>query len=157
MEFSRQKYLSGSPIPSPGDLPDPGIEPTQILYHLSHQGSPNLGKARYQVMRMLKELFGELRPPANSQHGLARRESHLRRGSSRPRWAFRQCSTCDCSLTGDREPGQATSKPDPQTLWGLLHDYCCFKLLSWGKSVVEQQITNTARGIGSDERNKAAS
>ena len=116
MEFSRQKYLSGSPIPSPGDLPDPGIEPTQILYHLSHQGSPNLGKARYRVMRMLKELFGELRPPANSQHGLARRESHLRRGSSRPRWAFRQCSTCDCSLTGDREPGQATSKPDPQTL-----------------------------------------
>ena len=27
MGFSRQKYQSGSPFPSPGDLPDPGIEP----------------------------------------------------------------------------------------------------------------------------------
>ena len=26
--FSRQEYWSGSPFPSPGDLPDPGIEPT---------------------------------------------------------------------------------------------------------------------------------
>ena len=26
-EFSRQEYWSGSPCPSPGDLPDPGIEP----------------------------------------------------------------------------------------------------------------------------------
>ena len=25
--FSRQKYWSGLPFPSPGDLPDPGIEP----------------------------------------------------------------------------------------------------------------------------------
>ena len=27
MEFSRQEYCSGLPFPSPGDLPDPGIEP----------------------------------------------------------------------------------------------------------------------------------
>ena len=27
MEFSRQEYWSGQPFPSPGDLPDPGIEP----------------------------------------------------------------------------------------------------------------------------------
>ena len=27
MELSRQKYWSGLPFPSPGDLPDPGIEP----------------------------------------------------------------------------------------------------------------------------------
>ena len=42
-EFSRQEYWSGFPCPSPGDLPDLGIEPRsptlQILYHLSHQGS----------------------------------------------------------------------------------------------------------------------
>ena len=25
--FSRQEYWSGVPFPSPGDLPDPGIEP----------------------------------------------------------------------------------------------------------------------------------
>ena len=27
IEFSRQKYWSGLPIPSPGDLPDSGIKP----------------------------------------------------------------------------------------------------------------------------------
>ena len=27
MGFSRQEYWSGVPLPSPGDLPDPGIEP----------------------------------------------------------------------------------------------------------------------------------
>ena len=31
MEFSRQEYWSGLPFPSPGDLPDPGIEPTSAL------------------------------------------------------------------------------------------------------------------------------
>ena len=28
--FSRQEYWSGLPCPSPGDLPDPGIEPTSL-------------------------------------------------------------------------------------------------------------------------------
>ena len=41
MEFSRHEYWSGLPFPSPGDLPNPGIEPglphcRQTLYHLSH-------------------------------------------------------------------------------------------------------------------------
>ena len=27
MGFSRQEYWSGFPFPSPGDLPDPGMEP----------------------------------------------------------------------------------------------------------------------------------
>ena len=27
MGFDRQEYWSGVPLPSPGDLPDPGIEP----------------------------------------------------------------------------------------------------------------------------------
>ena len=27
MEFSRPEYWSGQPFPSPGDIPDPGIEP----------------------------------------------------------------------------------------------------------------------------------
>ena len=44
MEFSRQEYWSGLPFPSPGDLPDPGINLgilhcRQNLYHLSHQVS----------------------------------------------------------------------------------------------------------------------
>ena len=27
MEFPKQEYWSGLPFPSPGDLPDPGVEP----------------------------------------------------------------------------------------------------------------------------------
>ena len=43
MEYSRQEYWSGWPFPSPGDLPNPEIEPRsphcrQILYYLSHKG-----------------------------------------------------------------------------------------------------------------------
>ena len=30
MRFSRQEYWSGLPFPSPGDLPDPGIEPASL-------------------------------------------------------------------------------------------------------------------------------
>ena len=29
--FSRQEYWSGLPVPSPGDLPDPGIEPVSLM------------------------------------------------------------------------------------------------------------------------------
>ena len=31
MGFSRQEYWSGLPGPFPGDLPDPGIEPTSLV------------------------------------------------------------------------------------------------------------------------------
>ena len=40
-DFSRQEYWSGLPFPSPGDLPDPGLNSglpscRQMLYRLSH-------------------------------------------------------------------------------------------------------------------------
>ena len=49
MGFPRQEYWNGLPCPSPGDLPNPGIEPessaSPVLqvdsFPLSHQGSPN--------------------------------------------------------------------------------------------------------------------
>ena len=54
MEFSRQKYWNGLPFPPPGDVPDPGIEPTSLVslhwqadsLPLSHQGSPYLEKLK---------------------------------------------------------------------------------------------------------------
>ena len=30
--FPRREYWSGSPIPTPGDLPDPGIEPPDLAF-----------------------------------------------------------------------------------------------------------------------------
>ena len=31
MEFSRQEYWNGVPFPTPGDLPDPGMEPAFLV------------------------------------------------------------------------------------------------------------------------------
>ena len=43
MEFSRQEYWSGLPFPSPGDLPNPGLNSDllhcRILYRLTYQGT----------------------------------------------------------------------------------------------------------------------
>ena len=48
MEFCKQEYWMGLPFPTPGGLPNPGIEPTSPVapalqtdsLPLSHQGSP---------------------------------------------------------------------------------------------------------------------
>ena len=58
MGFSRQEYWSGLPFPSPGDLPNPGIEPrSPTLYAdaiLSHQGSLRI------YSRILTQMFCKL-------------------------------------------------------------------------------------------------
>ena len=45
MEFSRQEYWSGLPFPSPGDLPDSGIFPTQGL----NPGLPRCKQTLYHL------------------------------------------------------------------------------------------------------------
>ena len=67
MEFSRQEYWSGLPFPSPGYLPDSGIEPglthcRRIHYCLSHQGSTAIIEVTEQGMLKRTEL-------ANGFHG----------------------------------------------------------------------------------------
>ena len=56
MEFSRQVYWSGLPFPSPGDLPNPGIEP----------GSPTLQAdaliGGWYVFTKLRESTSRQRP-----------------------------------------------------------------------------------------------
>ena len=47
LRFSRQEYWSELPIPPPGDLPDPGIEPASPalasrFFNVDHPGSPIL-------------------------------------------------------------------------------------------------------------------
>ena len=57
--FSRQEYWSGLPFPSPGDLPNPGIEPgsavcRQTLYPLSHQGSHLQNKSHLLIYSFME-------------------------------------------------------------------------------------------------------
>ena len=44
MEFSRQEYWSGLPLPSPGDLPHPGNEPGCPALHADALLSEPAGK-----------------------------------------------------------------------------------------------------------------
>ena len=63
MGFCRQEYWSGLPFPSPGDLPNPEMEPSlphcrQILYRLSHQKSPPIYMFTFiKNCQMLKSLY----------------------------------------------------------------------------------------------------
>ena len=47
-EFSRQEYWSGLPCPSPGDLPNPGIEPRFPVLQADSIPSEPPGKPKYQ-------------------------------------------------------------------------------------------------------------
>ena len=53
MGFSRQEYWSGLPFPSPGDLPDPGIEPLSLRSFILAGGfftTSTTGKSRVILM-----------------------------------------------------------------------------------------------------------
>ena len=52
MGFSRQEYWSGSPFPSPGDLPHPGIEPVSPAFHVGSLPLGYLGRSKKRGLRM---------------------------------------------------------------------------------------------------------
>ena len=57
MEFSRQEYYSGLPFPSPGDLPNPGIEPgSPVLQADSLQYEP-LGKPGDTFQKLILPIY----------------------------------------------------------------------------------------------------
>ena len=49
MELSRQEYWSGLPFPSPGDLPNPGIEPRSPSLQADALPSEPPGKANIVI------------------------------------------------------------------------------------------------------------
>ena len=54
MGFSRQEYWSGLPFPSPGDLPDPGIEPGSPEFRADTLTSEPPGKPMTNLDGVLK-------------------------------------------------------------------------------------------------------
>ena len=55
---SRQEYLSGLPFPSPGDLTDPGIEPTSPALQANSlpsqpPGKPQSGAEQFLILRTI--------------------------------------------------------------------------------------------------------
>ena len=56
MGFTRQEYWSGLPFPSPGDLPDPGIEPRSPALQADALTSEPPGKSLYLKSPPIKPL-----------------------------------------------------------------------------------------------------
>ena len=48
VEFSRQEYWSGLPFPSPGDLPNPGVEPGSPALQADALPSEPPGKTQWK-------------------------------------------------------------------------------------------------------------
>ena len=56
MEFSRPEYWSGWPFPSPGDIPNPGIQPRSPTVQAESLPAEPQGKPRYTEMGRLSLL-----------------------------------------------------------------------------------------------------
>ena len=59
MEISRQEYWSGLPFPSPGDLPDPGIEPGSPELQADALTSEPPGKSVYMYYMFFIHSFAD--------------------------------------------------------------------------------------------------
>ena len=58
MGFPRLEYWSELPFPSPGDLPDPGIEPTSPAWQEDSSPQSHLGRSKSPVTRERGEKKG---------------------------------------------------------------------------------------------------
>ena len=67
--FSRQEYWSGLPIPSPGDLPDPGIEPRSPALQADALISEPPEKP-YYICESVKKTTGLLLPKCSGVIGI---------------------------------------------------------------------------------------
>ena len=67
MGFSRPEYWSGLPFPSPGDLPDPGIEPRSPALYVDALTSEPPGKPESKEMLKTKHYGQQMSNTHRSQ------------------------------------------------------------------------------------------
>jgi len=67
MEFSKQEYWSGLSFPSPGDLPNPGIEPRSLA--LQADSLPDEPPGRPPVALLWQPLKKKYKPPKRGTLG----------------------------------------------------------------------------------------
>ena len=93
MEFSRQEYWSELPFPSPGNLPNPGIELRSPALQADALPSELLGKPKSEVTQLCLTLYDlmDCSLPGSSIHGIFQARIlewvaiSFSRGSSQPR------------------------------------------------------------------------
>ena len=69
MEFSRSEYWSGQPFPSPGNLPNPGIEPMSPAFQVDSVPAKPPGKPKKSTVGNLS-LLQWIFPTQESNQGL---------------------------------------------------------------------------------------
>ena len=135
MGFSRQEYWRGLPFPSPGDLPNPGIEPGSPALQANSlptelQGKPIHGLRHVETSQVLvAQSCPTLRnpmdcsPPGSSVHGILQARIlewvaiPFFRGSSQPRGRTRVSHIVDRFFTV-RATWEAPKVPYPSlTKW----------------------------------------
>ena len=127
MGFSRQEYWSGLPCPSPGDLPDSGINPTTPAspapqvdsLPLYHKGSPR-GSGIYlqiptTVVIVWRTLWGTDRQALDNLHSSLHGQSE----GARKIPLANKC-TCWWSEVGFINYGSSRSKTEEQLVIALL-------------------------------------
>ena len=116
MEFSRLEYWSGLPCPSPGDLPNPGIEPTPLrsltlaggFFTTSTTWEAPLAHSRYSVKVYRMSILIYIQPLPYLMQRVDSLEKTLmlggiggrrRRGQQRMRWLDGITDSRDMSLS----------------------------------------------------------
>ena len=130
MGFPRQEYRSGLPFPSPGDLPDPGIEPALAggFFATDHLGSPHKLFMRANALSASIDPTlchpVDCSPPGSSVHGILQARTlewvttPSSRASSPPRdWTRISCVYC---IAGGPYTAEPPAKPK---LFTVLYKY----------------------------------
>ena len=92
MGFPRQEYWKGLPFPSPGDLPDPWIEPTSPAFPALQMDSLLLSAQRIMLLAQLSVAYSL----KGAERGKGKREGQ-RKGGKR-RWKEEQTNIKDSHI-----------------------------------------------------------
>ena len=96
MEFSRQEYWTGSPVPPPQDHPDPGTEPRSPVLQADSSSSESPGKSLAQNVSIIECLPHSNRKVLTSLSLLFRlQDFHYLSSSLPPRQDNRCCFLTD--------------------------------------------------------------
>ena len=124
MEFSKQEYFSGLPLPTPGDLPDPGIKPLSPaspalaggFFITVSPGKPRWLCSQHRTSTVIPNIFIKL------QRSRLHAGSHLPLQQSHSSW-------CACSwrqrkskweMIAHFQPHDATMLSDEDSKMGLV-------------------------------------
>ena len=152
MGFSRQKCWSGLPLPSPGYLPNPGIEPSspdyrQTIYCLSHRGT-----------QWIKFYLASIMSNQSSNTGVG---CHFLLQCMRVKSESEVAQSCptlsdpmDCSLLGSSVHGIFQARV---LEWGAIAFsvlLCLIYVIILGKKTVGSCLSSASAKINAYQRNK---